>query len=81
MNSSENPWLVPHQDLMPGACTCDVHDRLAEIKSSTDLAWLRRAMAWSDSQLTVRKAAAARIRRLTRPTRQTGPTRSKSSLP
>ena len=61
-----NPWLVDDQDLMPGAATCEGHDRLEQIKNSTDVAWLRRVLAWPDNQLTVRKAAERRLRVLSR---------------
>jgi hypothetical protein len=65
-NEAVNPWLVESREQPPGCQTCDGHDRVEEIKASTDVAWLRRVLAWPDNQLTVRMAAERRLRRLQR---------------
>jgi hypothetical protein len=72
MSTPENPWLVQSmQASHPGCAYVTADDRVCKIIASTDLAWLRRVLTWPDNQLTVRQAAARRIRRLTRPTRPT----------
>jgi hypothetical protein len=66
-DQTDNPWLVASmQHISPGVQTCDVHDRCEKIRNSSDLSWLRRVLAYPDNQLTVREAAARRIRVLTR---------------
>lgn len=62
-----NPWLVKSmQGTHPGCQTSSGDDRLRMVRESTDVAWLREVMAWEETQLTVRKAAAARARKLGR---------------
>ena len=64
-----NPWLVKSaQDRHPGCMTCDCADRLEQIRRSTDMAWLHQVLAYTDNQLTVRKAAERRLRVLAKRT-------------
>lgn len=45
---------------------CDADSRLARVKASTDVAWLRSVLAHRDTQRTVVLAAERRLRKLAR---------------
>jgi hypothetical protein len=56
-----NPWLVPEYG--KGVQTYSAEERLSKLKKMS-AAQLRAAIAWPETQKTVRKAADARLRRL-----------------
>lgn len=61
-----NPWSQPAPKGwgISHVTTCEAQSRLAKIKESTDIAWLRQVLAWADNQLAVRLAAERRLRKL-----------------
>ncbi len=68
---NENPWLI--EDMQgddPGTQTCDVHDRVAQIRQCTacaeDINWLCRVVLYGwglgRNQKTVQEAAESKLR-------------------
>jgi len=67
-DTQKNPWVIPFK--WNGSTVamehCDAESRIAEIKRSEDVAWLRLVLAWKDSQISVRVAAQRRLRKLSK---------------
>jgi hypothetical protein len=59
-----NPWLIPSLATDGEVMICDSESRLAHIRESHNLTWLRQVIAWPDNQLSVRRAALARFNKL-----------------
>jgi len=59
-----SPWLVGKLNSYPEIC--DSENRIQKIKSSTDIVWLSRVLAYRDNQVSVRRAAERRLRKLTK---------------
>ncbi len=56
MSKSQNPWVC--ESLLSVGLNCEMcaaEDRIDEIKSSTDIRWLRQVLAWRDNQIIVRR--------------------------
>lgn len=62
----DNPWICVSEAWGYMGITCSVEDRIFKIRQSTDVAWLERAVAWRDTQSTVKCAAETRLRVLAR---------------
>jgi hypothetical protein len=61
---ANDPWRCEDAEGQYQGSTCDVQDRVAKIRKTTDVAWLERVLAWrpGQTQTTVRMMAERRLR-------------------
>ena len=61
----KNPWGEKYEGrMMDGCITSGIGERQDEVKTSTDIAWLRRCLTYPDTEKTVRTAIERRLRKL-----------------